>query len=180
MHSDACATSVASGNHYKFTGKERDVESGLDYFGARHHSSSVGRFMQIDPKQFRGLAHPFPIFLSPFRNEAAPPCAVFTGWAPGPESILLFLITHLGCCSYRFRVRGKNLGYYAAMGAGCDLSTRCSPFRARGVLLSAMASKPDWLLTHNTRHFTQLVAARTGLRVAAPAEFFRTLSSLFR
>jgi predicted nucleic acid-binding protein len=47
------------------------------------------------------------------------------------------------------------------------------------VLLSAIASKPDWLLTHNTRHFTLTVAKRTGLRIATPAEFFRTLSSLF-
>jgi predicted nucleic acid-binding protein len=48
------------------------------------------------------------------------------------------------------------------------------------VLLSAIASKPDWLLTHNTKHFTGAVARRTGLRVATPAEFFRTLSSLLR
>lgn len=48
------------------------------------------------------------------------------------------------------------------------------------VLLSAMASKPDWLLTHNTKHFTQAVARRTGLRIVTPAEFFRTLSSLLR
>ena len=48
------------------------------------------------------------------------------------------------------------------------------------VLLSAMASKPDWLLTHNTKHFTQAVANRTGVRIATPAEFFRTLSSLLR
>lgn len=46
------------------------------------------------------------------------------------------------------------------------------------VLLSAMAGKPDWLLTHNTRHFTQAVAKRVGVRIATPAEFFRTLSSL--
>ena len=48
------------------------------------------------------------------------------------------------------------------------------------VLLSALASKPDWLLTHNTRHFTPGVAQRTGLRIATPVEFFRTLSTLFR
>jgi len=48
------------------------------------------------------------------------------------------------------------------------------------VLLSAMASKPDWLLTHNTRHFTQAVERRTGLRIVTPATFFRTLSSVFR
>ena len=48
------------------------------------------------------------------------------------------------------------------------------------VLLSAMASKPDWFLTHNTKHFTHAVAKRTGLRIATPADFFRTLSSLLR
>jgi predicted nucleic acid-binding protein len=44
------------------------------------------------------------------------------------------------------------------------------------VLLSAIASRPDWLLTHNTKHFTPAVARRTGLRIATPVEFFRTLS----
>ena len=34
---------------YKFTGKERDTESGLDYFGARYYGSSMGRFMSPDP-----------------------------------------------------------------------------------------------------------------------------------
>ncbi|MBV9760502.1 MAG: RHS repeat protein [Acidobacteriaceae bacterium] len=32
----------------KFTGKERDAESGLDYFGARYYGSSMGRFMSPD------------------------------------------------------------------------------------------------------------------------------------
>ncbi|MGA7686710.1 MAG: PIN domain-containing protein [Terriglobales bacterium] len=48
------------------------------------------------------------------------------------------------------------------------------------VLLSAIASKPDWLLTHNAKHFTKAVAQRTRLRIATPAEFFRALSALFR
>ena len=34
---------------FKFTGKEHDVESGLDNFGARYNSSSMGRFMSPDP-----------------------------------------------------------------------------------------------------------------------------------
>ncbi len=34
---------------HKFTGKERDIESGLDDFVARHYASSLGRFMQPDP-----------------------------------------------------------------------------------------------------------------------------------
>jgi len=47
------------------------------------------------------------------------------------------------------------------------------------VLLSAMASQPHWLLTHNTKHFTPAVAKRAALRIATPADFFRTLSSIF-
>lgn len=34
---------------YKFTGKERDSESGLDNFGARYNASTMGRFMSPDP-----------------------------------------------------------------------------------------------------------------------------------
>ncbi len=34
---------------YKFTGKERDSESGLDNFEARYLGSSLGRFMSSDP-----------------------------------------------------------------------------------------------------------------------------------
>src|SRR5579864_8345162 len=36
-------------NTHKFTGKERDSESGLDNFGARYNSSQYGRFMTPDP-----------------------------------------------------------------------------------------------------------------------------------
>src|SRR4030095_6119663 len=33
----------------KFTGKERDAETRLDYFGARYFSAAQGRFMSPDP-----------------------------------------------------------------------------------------------------------------------------------
>ena len=40
---------ITSGaNHYKFSGKERDTESGLDYFGARYYSNGLGRFITPD------------------------------------------------------------------------------------------------------------------------------------
>ncbi len=48
------------------------------------------------------------------------------------------------------------------------------------VLLSAVAAQPDWLLSHNTKHFMPAVAQRTGLRIATPMQFFRTLSTLLR
>jgi hypothetical protein len=47
------------------------------------------------------------------------------------------------------------------------------------VLVSAMQSQPDWLLTHNTAHFTPAVATRTGLRIATPRRFFQTLARGF-
>jgi len=33
----------------KFSGKERDAESGLDYFGARYYDHTLYRFLSVDP-----------------------------------------------------------------------------------------------------------------------------------
>jgi RHS repeat-associated protein len=41
--------SVAVQHGSKFTGKERDSESGLDNFGKRYYSSAMGRFSSTDP-----------------------------------------------------------------------------------------------------------------------------------
>jgi len=41
-----------SGNTYKFTCKERDTESNLGFFTARHYSSILGRF--LSPDEFIG------------------------------------------------------------------------------------------------------------------------------
>ena len=45
--STAC-TSDACFARSRFTGKERDTESGNDYFGARYYASSMGRWMSPD------------------------------------------------------------------------------------------------------------------------------------
>jgi RHS repeat-associated protein len=37
-----------TGTTHKFTGKERDSETGLDYFGARYYSNGLGRFLTPD------------------------------------------------------------------------------------------------------------------------------------
>src|SRR5271165_4062148 len=44
----ACLSSAASIHPSISTGKERDAESGNDYFGARYYASSMGRFMSPD------------------------------------------------------------------------------------------------------------------------------------
>jgi RHS repeat-associated protein len=43
---ESCGTTPTE---HLFTGKERDTESGNDYFGARYYASSMGRFMSPDP-----------------------------------------------------------------------------------------------------------------------------------
>jgi RHS repeat-associated protein len=47
----ACAANpgLGAGQPRKFTGKERDQETGLDYFGARYYGSKIGRFSTVDP-----------------------------------------------------------------------------------------------------------------------------------
>jgi len=39
---------------YGFTQKERDRESGLDYFGKRFYAASIGRWLSTDPMQEQG------------------------------------------------------------------------------------------------------------------------------
>jgi RHS repeat-associated protein len=57
---------AATDNKIKFTGKERDAETGLDNFGARYFSAAQGRFtsddplnipalQRLNPKQFSGI-----------------------------------------------------------------------------------------------------------------------------
>jgi RHS repeat-associated protein len=50
-HSEVQVTGYggADSTKQKFTQKERDSESGLDYFGARYYSSAQGRFTSPDP-----------------------------------------------------------------------------------------------------------------------------------
>ena len=45
---DRCYAS-SSDARYKYTSKERDGESGYDYFGARYYDARVGRWMSVDP-----------------------------------------------------------------------------------------------------------------------------------
>jgi RHS repeat-associated protein len=44
-----CSAATA-GQPRRFTGKERDAETGLDYFGARYYQAKLARFTTVDPK----------------------------------------------------------------------------------------------------------------------------------
>ncbi|HET6843357.1 MAG TPA: RHS repeat-associated core domain-containing protein [Candidatus Angelobacter sp.] len=51
-------------NHYKFTGKERDNETQLDYFGARYYGNALGRFITPD-WDAKPAAVPYAVFGDP-------------------------------------------------------------------------------------------------------------------
>ena len=56
---------------YQFTSKERDAESGLDYFGARYYDSWRGQWISVDP-----LLEKYPN-LSPYNYTADNPIRLF-------------------------------------------------------------------------------------------------------
>jgi len=51
-------TDLGIDNRYKFTGKERDPETGCDYFGARYYCNPIGRFITPDSIAYSGLDDP--------------------------------------------------------------------------------------------------------------------------
>jgi RHS repeat-associated protein len=64
----------------RFTGKERDSESGNDYFGARYFGSNMGRFLSPDPLVIQAL-----------RKRRVAPVSVTVSYhaegAPGPSPL---------------------------------------------------------------------------------------------
>ena len=48
------------------------------------------------------------------------------------------------------------------------------------VILAAIDSLPDWIITKNRDHFTDEVAKNINLRIASPQEFFEDLVAAFR
>jgi RHS repeat-associated protein len=49
LRTAAAGYGSSDGLRHRFTGKERDNENGLDYFGARYFSGPQGRFTSVDP-----------------------------------------------------------------------------------------------------------------------------------
>jgi RHS repeat-associated protein len=80
---DTCA------QNYKFQGKERDPETGNDYFGARFYSSTYGRFLSPDwssvpaPVPYANLTNPQTLNLFAFVNDNPESFADLTGHDPG-------------------------------------------------------------------------------------------------
>ncbi len=72
----AMGFSASDSTRQKFTSKERDTESGLDYFLARYYSSAQGRF--TSPDEFVGGPHEFWLLGSGDGEKQALPYAEIT------------------------------------------------------------------------------------------------------
>ena len=92
-------------NHYKFTGKERDSESGLDYFGARYYSNGLGRWVSAD-----WSATPVPV---PYAEFIDPQSLNLYGYVRGIPTARFDQDGHADCgwwCRTKQRFRNSNVG----------------------------------------------------------------------
>ena len=94
---------------YKFTGKERDAESGYDYFGARYYASPFSFWLSVDP-----LADKYPN-ISPYAYCTWNPVKFVDPDGNFPLSILLGMICDYGSQVYNNYNSGKS-GYDAWVG----------------------------------------------------------------
>ena len=66
-HLQQCGGSGTDPSDIHFTGKERDTESGNDYFGARYYASTTGRFLspdwsaKVEPVPYAKLGPGYPL-----------------------------------------------------------------------------------------------------------------------
>jgi RHS repeat-associated protein len=68
-------------NDYKFTGKKRDLETGLDYFGARYYSNGLGRWVSAD-----WSATPVPVPYTDFYDPQTLNLYQFVGGNPASKA----------------------------------------------------------------------------------------------
>ncbi|MFA5832139.1 MAG: RHS repeat-associated core domain-containing protein [Bacteroidota bacterium] len=83
---DQRSGSGSADTRYKYTTKERDIETGYDYFGARYYDSRIGKWMSVDP-----LLEKYPE-LSPYNYAANNPISLYDPDGKGIKSFLSALL----------------------------------------------------------------------------------------
>lgn len=70
---DLRSSELGSQERLKFTGKERDIETGYDYFGARYYDARIGRWLQVDPlaEKYAGWSPYNYVLNNPLKNTDA-------------------------------------------------------------------------------------------------------------
>ncbi len=81
-------------NDYKFTGKKRDIETGLDYFGARYYSNGLGRWVSAD-----WSATPVPV---PYADFGDPQSLNLYSYVRGLPTTRIDADGH--CCDWQYAV----------------------------------------------------------------------------
>jgi RHS repeat-associated protein len=120
----------------KFTGKERDSESGLDYFGARHYASTIGRFMVPD---------------KPFDDHAPTDPQSWNLYSYVRNNPLSFTDPNGGAC-----VQGVDGNYHDDNGAGetCAQVDVNNATTGPSVTVSATTDDVSYQLAHNVANLT--------------------------
>jgi len=128
-----CATfpGIADSSPMHFTGKQRDYESGLDYFNARYNASQIGRFMTPDP-----------FALSPLHIINPQRWNMYAYTLNNPTSFTD--PTGLDAIAVTFSNMAVGLGHMGIISVHKDGSAQFAEYGPAG------GSKPIWFGEHNT------------------------------
>jgi RHS repeat-associated protein len=108
-------------NHYQFSGKELDTETGDSYFGARYYRSNMGRFITPDwsatpgPLPYAGIAEPQTLNLYSYTQNNPVSKKDINGHCSAPTGLLsgqvgLCVETFIGAKTIHGLGRGDNRG----------------------------------------------------------------------
>ncbi|MYH17773.1 MAG: hypothetical protein F4132_01545 [Gemmatimonadetes bacterium] len=117
------ATSGSGSTHFRFTGHERDAESGLDYMLEREYAYDVGRFLRPDPMQdeYPGI--------SPYVYAANNPLKYVDPDGRAFETVWDVVNIGIGAASLAQNIREGSYGWAAldAVGLVVDVAAAVTP-----------------------------------------------------
>ncbi|MGH9863459.1 MAG: RHS repeat-associated core domain-containing protein, partial [Candidatus Acidiferrales bacterium] len=152
-------------NNYKFTGQERDAESALDNFTARHYASNLGRFLQ--PDEFTG--GPVDAFSA---NDPAPPGPLPYALITNPQSLNKYTYTWNNPLVYvdpegRSPATGVMVETLLSVGSTSVSAAVAATVGVAGVVLGAkfLSDRTADVLVENARGREQLAATEALIAV---------------